>query len=137
MVLVCGIGNIWRSDDGAGVRAAELLKDSFDVIICDVSPEQYVEDICRRRPKKLLILDAAHFDGEPGEFRILDPSEIDNFTISTHMIPISLFVELVKPCCEEIVIYGIQVKDVHFGNQLSDEVKSGVQKLVRHLKETN
>ena len=133
MKIVCGIGNVWRGDDGAGIKAAEMLKDKYQVFICNTYPENFVDEICRLRPEKVIIIDAADFGAEPGTFREIDISEIDSRLLSTHTIPLSFFVSSIKRCCQEVVVYGIQVKDIDFRDHLSPEVRRGVRALVNLL----
>lgn len=135
MIIICGVGNTWRGDDGAGIRAAELLSEKYRVFLCDTYPERFVDEICHLSPDKVIIFDAADFGGEPGEFRKIDPSEIDRHTISTHTIPLSLFSALLKRCCKEVIVYGIQVRDISFKGELSSEVKEGVRRLVKMILE--
>ena len=133
MIVICGVGNTWRGDDGAGIRAAEMLKDKYTVFLCDTYPERFIDEICELRPDKVIIIDAANFEGEPGEVREIPPEDIDRHSISTHTIPLSLFASLLKKCCPEVVIYGIQFKDISFGDKLSPEVEQGIKSLVEKL----
>ncbi len=134
MVVVCAVGNPWRGDDGAGIEVARRLEDKYKVLYCEANPENYIDEVKELRPDKLIIVDAAEFLGKPGEFKKITPSEIDRHTISTHTIPISLFVELVKDYCGEIEIWGIQAKNTDFGRRLSNEVKEGVERLTALLR---
>ncbi len=134
MVVVCAVGNPWRGDDGAGIEVAKRLEDKYKVLYCESNPENYIDEVKELKPDKLIIVDAADFLGEPGEFKKISPEEIDRHTISTHTIPISLFVELVKESCGEIEIWGIQAKNTDFGNSLSIEVMEGVERLAKLLR---
>jgi len=132
-VVVCAIGNPYRGDDGAGIEVAKLLEPKYTVLYCEANPENYIDDIKKLRPEKLIIVDAADFLGSPGEFKKISPEEMDRHTISTHTLPVSLFVELIKDYCKEIEVWGIQAKDTGFGQYLSPEVKDGIKKLVKLL----
>ena len=134
MVVVCAVGNPWRGDDGAGIEVAKRLEDKYKVLYCESNPENYIDEVKKLKPDKLIIVDAADFLGEPGEFKKISPEEIDRHTISTHTIPISLFVELVKESCGEIEIWGIQAKNTDFGNSLSIEIMEGVERLAKLLR---
>ncbi len=134
MVVVCAVGNPWRGDDGAGIEVAKRLEDKYKVLYCESNPENYIDEVKKLKPDKLIIVDAADFLGEPGEFKKISPEEIDRHTISTHTIPISLFVELVKDSCGEIEIWGIQAKNTDFGRSLSREVMEGVERLAKLLR---
>ncbi len=134
MVVVCAVGNPWRGDDGAGIEVAKRLEDKYKVLYCESNPENYIDEVKKLKPDKLIIVDAADFLGKPGEFKKISPEEIDRHTISTHTIPISLFVELVKDSCGEVEIWGIQAKNTDFGRSLSREVMEGVERLAKLLR---
>lgn len=135
-VVICGIGNPWRRDDGAGVAAARMLSNRFVTFLCETTPENFVDAICAEKPDTVIIIDSANFDGKPGEYRQLKPEEVENYTITTHIIPIPLIVKMIERCCHHIIIYGIQFKDISFGEELSEEVRQGVQELVKEIKRT-
>lgn len=132
-VVICAIGNPYRGDDGAGIEVAKLLEDTYTVLYCEANPENYIDDIKELKPDKLIIVDAAEFLGAPGEFKKISPNEMDRHTISTHTLPVSLFVELVKDYCKKIEVWGVQAKDTTFGQHLSPEVKNGTKKLAELL----
>ncbi len=132
-LVICGIGNPWRKDDGAGIEVAKELSTKYRVFFCETTPERFIDDICKIKPKRLVIVDAASFDGKPGQIKKIKPEHIDGQTISTHTIPISLFIEFIKKCCGHIEIWGIRAKDTAFGNGLSKEVQEGVKKLVEKI----
>ncbi len=134
MVVVCAVGNPYRGDDGAGIEVAKLLEDKYTVFYCEANPENYIDEIKKLKPDRLIIVDAADFLGKPGEFKKISPDEIDRHTISTHTIPISLFVELVKDSCKSIEIWGIQAKNTDFGQKITPEVKEGVLRLAELLR---
>lgn len=72
-VLILGIGNTLRSDDGLGSILANRLKDKvpFKVIDAGTTPENYLEKIVKEKPESMIIIDAVDFGGVPGEFRLL------------------------------------------------------------------
>ncbi|MBM3255213.1 MAG: hydrogenase 3 maturation endopeptidase HyCI, partial [Candidatus Omnitrophica bacterium] len=60
-VIILGIGNTLRSDDGAGSILANRIKDKvhFQVFDSGPTPENYLEKIIKENPDNILILDAA------------------------------------------------------------------------------
>ncbi len=133
-VVICGIGNPWRRDDGAGVEAARRLAEDFTVFECETTPERFIDDICAEKPDTIIIIDSANFEASPGEFRQINISEVENHLITTHIIPIPLIARMLQRCCKELIVYGIQFGDISFGEELSPEVADGIEKLVKEIK---
>ncbi len=132
--IICGIGNLWRKDDGAGVHAARMLSDDFTVFLCETTPERFMDEICEREEDTVIIIDSANFDGVPGEYRLIAPDEVENYTITTHIVPIPVIVKWLEMCGKKAIIYGIQFDDISFGDELTEMVKTGVEKLVDEIK---
>jgi len=131
--IVCGIGNQYRNDDAAGLLVASKLKNHFKVFHCDTYPESFVEKICKENPDNILIIDAAEFGENPGSWREIKTNEIDNYTVSTHTIPISLFVYLLKKCCNNIKIFAVQIENIEYGEKISKGVKNAIKNLTSWL----
>lgn len=122
---VCGIGNPLRGDDGVGPLLLRCLKGKLDdketlLLDCGSTPESFSKDIIAFRPDRLLIVDAADFGARPGEWKTLDVDEIPKFGLSTHSMPLSVFIKYIlgRHKCE-IVFLGIQPDKAHLG--LSDK----------------
>ncbi len=77
-VVIVGIGNTMRSDDGVGSLLASRLKDKvvFRVFDVGVSPENYLEKIIKEGPDTILIIDQVDFGAKPGEFQILEAQDL-------------------------------------------------------------
>ena len=70
-VVILGIGNTLRSDDGAGSILASRIRDKAPYIVydCGASPENYLGKIVQDKPDTVLIIDAADFGAKPGGSR--------------------------------------------------------------------
>lgn len=134
MRIICAVGNTMRRDDGVGIRVGELLRESFEVIFCYTYPERFLEEICSKKPREVIVVDGGELGLSPGQFREVAPEEIDSHTVSTHTLPLSLFSALLKECCPKVRFMVIQVKDLSFGEGLSPEVEEGAKKLAKFLK---
>lgn len=140
MVLVVGIGNRDRGDDGIGSLIAErLIKEGFEnVIDCERTPENYLSKIIEEKPKKIIFIDACDFDGEIGEIRIFKKEEWQNFkkfSLSTHTLPIPLFLSLIEKLTDsEIYLLGIQVKNTNFSQSLSEELNNLFEEIINKIK---
>lgn len=131
-VVLVGIGSPIRHDDFAGIRVLQLLEGkvpkSMLLLPTETVPESYTGSIRDYSPTHILILDAANFDGKPGEGRIIPPKNIANVTVSTHSLPLNLFIEyLRRTICENVILLGIQGVNIDLGEGLTQEVEAGAK----------
>jgi len=131
-VVLVGIGSPIRHDDAVGLRVLELLEgrvpENVLLLETEIVPESYTGAIRDFSPSHVLLLDAANFGGKPGEARIVPPSMIANVSVSTHSLPLNLFIDYVKKSiCERVALLGIQGVDISLGEGLSPEVERGAR----------
>ncbi|MFH1638603.1 MAG: hydrogenase maturation protease [Candidatus Woesearchaeota archaeon] len=129
MKAVLGLGNALKQDDNIGnIIATELQGRIEDVrfFVAGTAPESFLHQIKTLNPSILFILDAAEFDGELGDIRLLSLEEISERKASTHNIPMSFFEKFLPG---ELKVIGIKVKSTAFGMGLSSEIKDQVPAL--------
>ena len=129
-VIVLGVGNTMRADDGAGCLIARRLAETYPERAFDVgqTPENYVGPIRRARAGTLLFVDAADFEGAPGEIRLVTPDDIGGLMIGTHSAPLKLFMKALSEdmrCRSELI--AIQASGTALGGELSAEVAVAVE----------
>ncbi|MEO0086809.1 MAG: hydrogenase maturation protease [candidate division WOR-3 bacterium] len=140
MVLVVGIGNRDRGDDGIGSLIAErLIKEGFEnVLDCERTPENYLAKIIEKKPEKIIFIDACDFGGKIGEIKVFQKEEWQNFkkfSLSTHTLPIPLLLSLIEKLINsEIYLLGIQVKETNFSQSLSKELNNLFEEIVEKIK---
>jgi hydrogenase maturation protease len=132
--IILGIGNTLISDDGVGVHIINKLENEYHlpdgVSIIDGGTKgldllPFIEGSDR-----LLIVDAANFDKEPGTIDTVVGDDIPQFLsmkLSMHQIglPDMLFAaKLMDIAPSEMCLVGIQPKSMETGTELSDEIKS-------------
>lgn len=125
LVLV-GVGNALRGDDGAGsLLAARLRKVGRSHLIdAGAAPENYCERIARLSPDTVLVVDAARFGGSPGEVKILTPGDIAAGALSTHDASLRIMAGYLKERCgSEMFILGMEPGDAAVGAELSPQMK--------------
>jgi hydrogenase 3 maturation protease len=127
-VAIIGVGNELRGDDGIGVFLAgelekELGKPEGIMIIKTQVPENFIAPIMEFGPGKVIILDSADFKGRPGEFRVIRENEIMEFLVSTHNMPLTVFLKALENLKAKKILIGIQPKGLDFGTGLSREVR--------------
>jgi len=133
-VVIVGIGSPIRRDDVVGLRVLELLegKTPKDVLLLSTEtvPESYTGAIRDFTPTHVLLLDAAHFNGSPGEGRIIPPESIANVSVSTHSLPLNIFIDYLKrSICDNVILLGIQGANIDLGEGLTPEVEDGAKAL--------
>ncbi len=136
-LILIGVGNPLRGDDGVGVEIARILmqylrNERVKVLIVedrvDLIP-RIIEDVNSRI---ILIFDAADFGGRPGEVRIMSPDEASGKTISTHDMPLSLMLRVAEKDAPAYVL-GIQVETLEFGRGISPAVKAAADEVASLL----
>lgn len=76
-ILIAGVGNLLRGDDGFGVRVAQRLEkmtlpEGVKVVEIGISGMSLVQELMDRY-EACIILDAVTRDGEPGTLYLLEP----------------------------------------------------------------
>jgi len=138
-VVFLAVGSDLRADDAAGIECAkELLKnklpENFKVMLGYTAPENLTGEIKRARPTHLIICDAAEFGAGAGEVNVIKVEDIDGDTISTHMMPISVFVDYISENVKvKALILGIQPKTIEFGAEMSEAVKKSSVNLAKTI----
>jgi hydrogenase 3 maturation protease len=132
-VVILGIGNTLRSDDGVGSLLATRIKDAVHYTVYDAgsSPENYLGKIVKDNPETVVLIDAVDYGGKPGEFRVVEPGDIQTVNFfSTHNASISLAINYLKSKIQaDIIILIIQPKSVVFGESLSPEIDGTLNSL--------
>ena len=136
MNVLIGIGNALRGDDGVGPWIADhFQEEGWLSLNCGTVPENFTAVIRRAAPDLLLIVDAADIGLPPGEFRVVDPSRIEDVSIGTHQLPLTHLMEYLKNSANAIVFVGIQPAKVLDEECISAEVKTGAETLMQDLRE--
>lgn len=134
-VALLGIGSEMRADDAAGIlvaRELELKQPSFGervrVFVGHASPESLTGEIKRYRPTHLLIVDAADLGLEPGGSRIIQKSEINGVSFSTHRLPTRILADYLEGelSCE-IIIIGIQPLTMELLKPASETIRESAR----------
>lgn len=136
-VVFMAIGNTLRSDDGVGPYIASKLKSTSNLIILDCGghPENYIDEVVNLKPAKILIIDAADFDGDAGEIRVVDKDHIPETSLSTHLISLKVIASILEADTKaKVKFLGIQPKNVSLGEELSNEIKEAADKLIKIIK---
>jgi hydrogenase 3 maturation protease len=119
----------------------EALQDTNGLMVldCGSTPENFIEKVCTLAPARIIIVDACDYGAESGALKLFSERQIEKIShhlISTHTLPLSLTVAMIKkqlPC--QIQLLGVQPEKIDFGENLSPKVKETKNRIVEYIKD--
>lgn len=136
-ILLVGMGNSLKADDGIGPAICSLLKETISGNIIDAGtvPENYIQVIIKKNPKIILFIDAIDFGAHPGTIRIFDSCQLFTGGISTHTLSPRLLSDMISQSIPaKIYFIGIQPKSMTIGYPMSQEVELAKEELLKLFK---
>ena len=136
--VILTVGNSLMGDDGAGPLLAELLESEpaprWVVIDGGSAPENVIHAVRAARPGRVLLLDAARMQLEPGAVRRIDEADISRqFLINTHVLPLDMLIASLRETVPHVTFVGIQPARVEFFAEMTPAVRDAVVRLHRRL----
>ena len=133
---VLGLGEKIKADDGVGRYVVDKLRRKKDkrLLLHSPVPENAFNKLRGKGIEKLTIVDAADFNGQPGEF-----IEVTGFNerarLSTHSTSITNLVRYIRESIgiKDVSILLVQAKNLDFGGKMSPEIKMAGDKIVELL----
>jgi len=126
-VLILGVGNPLRGDDGAGPYLIEQLKGRVNATLLDCGevPENFLGRIAASQPNSVLLIDAIDFGMSPGAAALLEEDQLlAGTSLSTHHSSLQLFMKCLKAeTGGNVFVLGIQPGSTEFGSEISPKVK--------------
>lgn len=137
-LVILGIGNPMRGDDAIGIEIVKLLRgnvpENIKLLECQTVPENFTKEIRRFNPSHVLMVDAAHFEAEPGEAKLVPPEKISGVALSTHALPLSILAEILRKSINvKVMLLGVQPKKIEFGKKLTPELRKAAKKIAKAL----
>lgn len=145
-IVIIGIGNSMRRDDGVGLAAVAHFQDgtlpideaSLDVRTLDGEPARLIEAWKGRR--RVVVIDAAKAGSAPGTIHRIEVG-VDSLpdwanVASSHSAGIAEAIALARALDalpEGLIIYGVEPADVAMGEGLTESVESAIPELVRRI----
>ncbi len=138
--VVIGVGNLLLRDEGVGIHVVqELQKRAFppgvEVLDGGVAGVRLLDLFSGAQ--KLLLVDAAEMGLEPGSIVRFTPEDVrfqsGELKLSTHDVALPEVLAIaraVNQCPSEVVIIGIQPKEISWGTELTPEVGAAIPKVV-------
>lgn len=140
---IIGLGNPLKGDDGIGILLVKEIEEKsipsnvrvFDAGTGGMKILHLLSDL-----EKVIIVDAIHFGGEPGESVFFEPDEVNSLSQSksthdTNFLDVLKISERLEEEPEEVVIMGIEPKDVSLNEGLSPELERKKPDLTEKLYE--
>ncbi|MBN2120623.1 MAG: hydrogenase maturation peptidase HycI [Candidatus Omnitrophica bacterium] len=137
-IVIIGIGNILKADDGLGPSLVNRLKAGLSAVCIDAgsAPENFTGKILKENPDTVLIVDAVDLGRSPGEFALLEKKEILNCGFTTHDISCNMFIGYLEARTQaKIYMLGIQPEKVNFSEGLSLSAEKAIAKLEELIRE--
>jgi hydrogenase maturation protease len=142
-VLVLGLGNVYRGDDGVGCHIArELMDEALAADVREASGEGAALMDAWRSFEHVFLVDAVHSGGAPGTIHRLDahaaPIPSQFFHYSTHAFSVAEAVEMARALDElppRLIIYGIEGGTYESGAPLSPAVAEAAGVVAARLRE--
>ena len=120
-VVIVGIGNIMKGDDGFGPELIKRLKGKIKAVCIDAgpAPENYTKTIAKESPDTILLVDAADLHLPSGRYEILKREDILKSGFTTHDISPRMFIEyLESQTGAKIFLLGVQPQNISLGDEL-------------------
>jgi len=138
-IVIIGVGNEYRSDDGAGIAVARRLRALFatGVTILEESGEGASLIEAWKGATWVMLVDAVRSGAPPGTIHRLDaraaPLPTGFFHYSTHAFSVAEAVELARSLDQlpaHLIVYGIEGENFAAGVELSSPVNQAVEAVV-------
>ncbi|WP_295602685.1 hydrogenase maturation peptidase HycI [uncultured Methanobrevibacter sp.] len=141
-LIVLGVGNELKSDDGIGPFIIKKLQfeniENKKLILIDgqTVPENFTGKIRKEKPTHLIIIDACLMNSNPGDMQIVDRYDFASIGISTHSMSLSFFVKyLEKDTDFKITFVGIEPESMDWGEKPTPKVEKAADEFIKTLKE--
>jgi hydrogenase maturation protease len=134
-VVVIGVGNLLRGDDGAGLVAAERIEkrapEGVRVVLCEQEPSRLID--AWQGAWAAAIIDVVSSGAEPGTLHRFDataePLPAHAFRSSTHAFGIGEAIELARALGrlpERVVVHGVEGAEFRSGEGLTPAVEGAL-----------
>ena len=135
-IVLIGVGNAYREDDGAGLAVIERLRgvvpEGIEIVPCEDEPSRLID--AWHGASAAVVVDAVSSGAAPGTLHRFDASEAAVpsrvFRSSTHAFGVGEAIELARALGKlppRIVVYGIEGAAFGGGVSLSPPVEAAVR----------
>ena len=142
-IVIIGIGNMLRSDDGLGFHIIKELQKynlppDVKLVERDVLDFQILNVM--KNARKVIFVDVVQNNGKPGEIYYLDLTQIntenaeDLRILNIHNLGLEkflLFCKIMRVSPPRILLIGCEPKNLEMGLELSKEVREAIPKIIK------
>jgi hydrogenase 3 maturation protease len=137
-VVMVGVGNPMRADDGVGPKIIELLEEkplpNVMLLNTETVPEAFTGKVEKYKPTHVMLVDAANFRGVAGEAKLITSAQIGGTAISTHSLPLNIFISYIEKTIEvDVILLGIQPITIDFYAPMSPEIEAAAISIANTL----
>jgi hydrogenase 3 maturation protease len=137
-VVLVGVGNPMRADDGVGTKIIELLQEkpleNVLLINSETVPESFTSKVTGFKPSHVMLIDAANFRGEVGETKMITSAQIGGQAVSTHSLPLTIFINIIEHDLDlEVILLGIQPKTIEFYAPMTPKIEEAASFIANTL----
>jgi hydrogenase maturation protease len=142
-LIVIGVGNAWRGDDGAGLAVARRLREAAPagLEVREVEGDASVLVDAWAGADRVVVVDAAESGAPPGSVRrfdaVAEPLPARGVRSSTHAFGVPDAIELSRALGRlptRLDVYAIEGERFEAGERLTPEVERAVGELVEELR---
>ncbi len=148
-ILIAGIGDLLRCDDGFGPRVINKLENMSlpnNVVVKDYGTSGLDLIFDLGNYDEVIFVDAIDFEGRAGEIKIIEPKPrkitekeiVGVINFSLHEIDLEKIIELalsLNILPKRTIIIGCKPKDLSFGLKLSEEVEKAIDRTIEIILE--
>jgi len=109
-LVVIGLGNPYRSDDGFGPAFAREVNTKCGIpAYNETDLDEVVLGLCENQTDKLVLLvDAADFGGKEGEIKMFATTELRDKEADFHKLPLKLYMKLLEKAGHKTYLIAMQ-----------------------------
>lgn len=141
-ILIAGVGNPYRRDDGIGIEIIKILQKEHhpDLALFDGGTDGFSLLDQLSLYERAIIIDAVFMGEASGAVKLFSPKDarmqIKGDALSTHGFGLAELLKLVEEFSikTEIKIIGIEPESIDFGEGLSEQIKSKIPQIVNLVK---
>ena len=137
-VVILGVGNTLRGDDGVGPALIERLQGKVNATLIDAGevPENFIGPIEAAQPQSIIFIDAADIGADAGDVAVLEIDQVAEIGLTTHNASLALLARLLQSSTQaDVFLLAIQPEAIVFGTPLSACVTQTLQTLAELFKE--
>jgi hydrogenase maturation protease len=138
-IVVIGVGNAYRSDDGVGIAIARRLREHFltRITVLEESGEGTALIDSWKGATCVMLVDAVQSGAPPGTIHRLDaraaPVPTGFFHYSTHAFSVAEAIELARSLDQlppHLIVYGVEGENFAAGEGLSTAVEHAIEVVI-------